>query len=169
MAKGTAYHIDNLDKKISVDFAEANLKDILKVFTQQTGVNFVIDGEVNNYMISLFLEKVTVMQALKSIAEANGLGFYPIEGTSVLRVSTLQEGLKDARITKIYRLRFARVNALRLSDGSDIVKSGDLGQSSGGGQQDSGTSIFTSGDSDSTEGVINAVVAVLSDEGILNG
>lgn len=161
--------IDNLDKKISVDFVEANLKDVLKIFTQQTGVNFVIDGEVSSQPVSLFLEKVTVRQALKSIAEANGLGFYPIEGTTVLRVSTSQEGIRDLRVTKIYRLQYARVNRLRLSNGEDIQRSGELG---GGAATSSAveddTFIFSAGDTEATEGVINAVVSVLSEEGILS-
>ncbi len=160
-------HIDNLDKKISVDFVEANLKDVLKIFTQQTSVNFVIDGEVAEQLISLFLEKVTVRQALKSIAEANGLGFYPIEGTTVLRVSTSQMGMRDLRVTKIYRLSYARVKRLKLASGARIQRSGSLGsKGSEGGADD--ISIFSSGDTDATEGVINAVVAVLSEEGILS-
>ena len=71
--------IENLDQKVSLDFANANLKDVLKVFTKQTGVNFVIDNEISSLPISLFLEKVTVRQALRSIAETHNLGFYPIQ------------------------------------------------------------------------------------------
>lgn len=160
--------INDLDKKISIDFVEADLKDVLKIFTQQTGVNFVIDKEVSSELVSLFLDKVTVRQALKSIAEVSGVGFYPIAGTSVLRVGLSQDGQKDPRVTKIYRLRYARVSMLSLSTGEDIKKTGDYAGSTGTQSTQASTSIFSSGDKNSTEGIINAVVAVLSEEGILS-
>ena len=159
--------IDNLDKKISLDFVDADLKDILKIFTRQTGVNFVIDSEVTSENISLFLEKVTVRQALKSIANVNGLGFYPIEGTTILRVGMTEEGEKDLRITKIYRLSYARVKRLRLSSGEQIQQAGALGDGVDE-VEDEGDNIFTTGDSESPQGVVNAVVSILSEDGILS-
>ena len=161
--------IESLDKKISVDFVNANLKDVLKIFTRQTGVNFVIDSDVSSETISLFLEKVTVRQALKSISESSSLGFYPISGTSVLRVGAAQEGERDSRVTKVFKLKYASVARLELSDGAEILQTGDVGSGGGAtGTEDDSEQIFTTGESDSTEGVINAVVSVLSADGILS-
>jgi type IV pilus secretin PilQ/predicted competence protein len=100
-------------KSISMDFQQADLKDVLKVFSQQAGLNFVATENIQEKKITLYLDNVTVRDALDSIMSANNLAYEQAEGSSVFIVKESSMP-KVTLITKVYHLDFAR-----LSEGSE--------------------------------------------------
>jgi type II secretory pathway component HofQ len=60
---------------ISMDFKDANLKDILKIFSQQSGLNFIASEDIAEKKVTLYLDNVSVTDALNSIIAANNLTY----------------------------------------------------------------------------------------------
>src|SRR4051812_39769219 len=54
----------NSSKKISMDFQEAPLIDVLKIFSQQSGFNLVTSEDLHDRTITVFLDNVPVDEAL---------------------------------------------------------------------------------------------------------
>ena len=54
-------------KTISMDFKEAALSDVLKIFSQQSGMNFIASTDLANKKVTLFFENVPVEEALQRI------------------------------------------------------------------------------------------------------
>ncbi len=105
---------------ISMDFQQAALKDVLKIFSQQAGLNFVATNDIENKKITLYLDGVTVQDALDSIMAANNLAYEQAEGSSVFIVKESGKSKIDL-YTKIYNLDFARISTIK--EGSDSDKS----------------------------------------------
>ncbi|KPK98600.1 MAG: hypothetical protein AMJ95_03000, partial [Omnitrophica WOR_2 bacterium SM23_72] len=56
--------------EISMDFKDANLKDILKLFSIQSGMNFIASGAVQDRKMTLYLDKVPLEQAMDKLFKA---------------------------------------------------------------------------------------------------
>ncbi|MCA9406915.1 MAG: hypothetical protein KC684_10280, partial [Candidatus Omnitrophica bacterium] len=100
-------------KTISMDFKDANLNDVLKIFSQQSGMNFIAATSVADKQINLYLEKVPVEAALERILFANGLTYEVTPGSNVFVVKELQQPDIEM-ITKVYNLKHASVSSSKL-------------------------------------------------------
>ena len=60
---------------ISMDFKDANLKDILKAFSIQSGLNFIASEAVQERKVTLYLDNVPLTQAMDKIFSANNLSY----------------------------------------------------------------------------------------------
>ncbi|NQT95899.1 MAG: hypothetical protein HQ572_05555 [Candidatus Omnitrophica bacterium] len=109
---------------ISMDFQEAALKDVLKVFSQQAGLNFVATTTIESKQITLYLDGVTVQDALNSIMEANNLTYDQAEGSNVFVVKESGRA-KINLITKVYTLGFARLSETS-NEGSGTTQVSDI-------------------------------------------
>ena len=110
--------------RISMDFKDANLKDVLKTFSQQTGVNVIASEDVGDKTITLYLEDVTVMDALDQILQAAGLTYERSPGSQIYIVKPKPElpgGTQVETITRVYRLKFARVSTSRLARAAEAL------------------------------------------------
>lgn len=95
---------------ISIDVTDAYIEDVLKLLSQQTGLSFVPSEEILGKKLTLYLDQVPADSAVKSILDANYLTIRtPSEKTPNLYVVTLSGTPKIATITKIYKLKYARV------------------------------------------------------------
>ncbi|RKY37628.1 MAG: hypothetical protein DRP78_00565 [Candidatus Omnitrophota bacterium] len=93
------------EKLVSLDFKEAQLKDVLKVFSQQAGLNFVASQDVEDKAITLYMENVLVDDALNCLLKANNLKLLQQPKSNIIIVVPMQvEKIKTD--TKIYRLRY---------------------------------------------------------------
>ncbi|MCK4882040.1 MAG: secretin and TonB N-terminal domain-containing protein, partial [Candidatus Omnitrophica bacterium] len=63
------------EKTISLDFTDANLNDVLKIFSQQSGLNFIAATDVASKKVNLYLNEVPVEEALERILSANNLTY----------------------------------------------------------------------------------------------
>ena len=173
-------------KKISMDFKDAALTDVLKIFSKQSGMNFIAAQDAGNKKITLFLENIPVEEALEKILSANGLTYDMPPGSGIFVVKAITQKEKQV-ITRVYPLKYATVPSSKLnktisistedSSGSGSGSSDSSGSSSGSSSStsssSSGSSGSSSGESGSSSGVsasngiYAAVKAVLTATGIL--
>jgi type IV pilus secretin PilQ/predicted competence protein len=107
--------------RISMDFQQAKLEDVLKIFSQQAGLNFVATENIRDKQITLYLDGVTVQDALDSIMKANNLAYDQAPGSAVFVVRESGKA-KVEMMTKVYTLRFARVSQ------ESVAKEGSVSQ-----------------------------------------
>lgn len=92
--------------RISMDFVNANLKDVLKIFCQQSKLNFIAGENVELKQITLYLNNVSIEDALNSIISANGLTYERAKGSDVFIVR--KTGEPETKVeTKIFKLNYA--------------------------------------------------------------
>jgi type IV pilus assembly protein PilQ len=117
------------DTRVSMDFKDASVKDILKMLSQQSGINFVPSDDAQDKMITIYLENVPLKYAIDSIVEANGLTYEqgPDRNIFIVRTSGVT---KVKTITKIYTLNFAQVAPLAVSAAATTSSSGSTSTSS---------------------------------------
>jgi len=58
---------------LTLRFKQAKTKEVFNVLTKLTGINFIMDEDVRDQPISVFLEKASFLQALQLILQMNGL------------------------------------------------------------------------------------------------
>lgn len=58
---------------LTLRFKNAKTKEVFSVLTKLTGINFIMDEDVRDQPISVFLEKASFLQALQLILQMNGL------------------------------------------------------------------------------------------------
>ncbi len=99
---------------ISMDFQDADLKDVLKVFSQQANLNFIASENVKDRKVTLYLDQVSVQDALDTIITANNLAY---EQKPDSRIFIVKEwGKPDVEtVTKIFPLQYARVKGYELT------------------------------------------------------
>jgi len=114
-AKGMSPSKSNL---ISMDFQDANLKTVLKVFSQQSGLNFIASQNIQERTVTVYFENVKVEEALNYIMNANNLIYEQEPGTSIFIVKETGKP-KVETITKIYELKYAQMNAPTAENAAD--------------------------------------------------
>ncbi len=90
---------------VSLDFKDADLKDVLKVFSQQSGLNFVADRNIEDKLITLYMNEVTVEDALKTLLDANNLGLRQNPGSNILIVRQKPTQPIET-ITRVYKIQY---------------------------------------------------------------
>ncbi|MBI2094227.1 MAG: hypothetical protein HYT88_05860 [Candidatus Omnitrophica bacterium] len=158
--------------RLSMEFREVSLKDLLKTFSQQTGINIIASGEVADQIVTLYFEDVTVMDALDQILKAGNLTYERDPGSDIYIVKAkpaevLVAAPTVALVTRVYRLRYARVSESVLAKAAAafgdrtpfeaILKTEESGGQAGGG--------FGAGAGANLIGVDTIIEELLSDQG----
>ena len=120
-------------RRISMDFKDASLKDVLKIFSQQSGLNFIASQDVQDKKVTMYLDDVPVEVALEQLLTANRLKYEIEQGGDIFIVRPLLVP-KVETITKVYFLKYASVSGAKIS--SEI--SGGLGEADEGGEDGEG-------------------------------
>ncbi|MBN1354300.1 MAG: secretin and TonB N-terminal domain-containing protein [Candidatus Omnitrophica bacterium] len=97
-------------RRVSVDFENAMLKDVLKVFSRQTGANFIASNVIENKTVTVYLSDVSIDEALSSILKANGLT-YEKQGADIYLIKPSGDGVVET-ITKTIKLNYIQVYTL---------------------------------------------------------
>jgi len=116
--------------KISMDFKDVPLTDILKIFSKQSNLNFIASPDVADKKITLFINGVPFDTALKEVLAANDLIYEMQEDSNVFVVKAKPKG-DESRITKVYQLKYATVSSSKLNSTIAISSGSALGSSSG--------------------------------------
>ncbi|KPK97388.1 MAG: hypothetical protein AMJ95_09320 [Omnitrophica WOR_2 bacterium SM23_72] len=95
--------------EISMDFKDANLKDVLKLFSIQSGMNFIASGAVQERKITLYLDKVPVEQAMDKLFKANNLSYDYYRDSNIFIVKEWGR-LQVETETRIFYLKHAMVS-----------------------------------------------------------
>ena len=117
-------------RKISMDFKDADLKTVLKIFSEQAGLNFIASEAVQDRKITLFLDNVPLQEAMNKIMSANNLTYVLDPGSNIFVVKEWGKPAIET-ITKVYYLRYTRFKTSNLQ--SVIDKGGTTSSSSAGG------------------------------------
>lgn len=134
-----------------MDFKGAKLGDVFKIFSQQSGLNFIASTEASEKTINLYFDKVPVQEALDRILSANNLTYELKPGSNIFVVKeNPPEGVK--LMTRIYKLKHASVPSSKINSTFSSSDS-DSGSSSGG---EKGTT---------TSGIIDSIEKLLSENG----
>lgn len=99
---------------ISMDFQDAKLKDVLKVFSQQAKLNFIAGEKVKSRKVTLYLDKVSVADALDTIMNANNLTYEQKEDSKIFVVKEWGKPEIET-MTKVFPLQYARVRGYELA------------------------------------------------------
>ena len=94
--------------RVSMEFQNVSIKEILKAFSLQTGLNIIAGGDVGDETMTLYLEDVTVLDALDQILKAGKLSYEHPPGSDIFIVSRQPDEART--ITRVYRLKYARVS-----------------------------------------------------------
>ncbi|MCX5704407.1 MAG: secretin and TonB N-terminal domain-containing protein, partial [Candidatus Omnitrophica bacterium] len=108
------------DKTISMDFQEASLKDILKIFSIQSGLNFIASEAVEERKVTLYLDKVPIKDAMDKLFKANNLTYELNEDSNIFIVKDWGK-LQPDTITKVFNLKYATVKSSYLQGRSAEV------------------------------------------------
>ena len=144
---------------ISMDFQDASLKDILKIFSIQSGLNFIASDTVKDRKFTLYFDSVPIKDAMDKIFMANNLS-YDLDKTSSIFIVNDLGAPEIQTITKIFYLKFASVSNSNIISERDNTKVITKLSDAGGG--DSGSS---SGGGSSSKGIAEVVSKLLSDKG----
>ncbi len=147
-----SFILPQYSKRISLDFKDADIKDVLKIFSQQIGSNFIVSEKVKEKNITVFLDQVPVEEALSKILIANGLVYRFDQGSNIFVVEPKDETEKI--ITRVYPLRYATVPSSKMLSTFTIS---DESVSSEGGSAATAAS--------SAGGILNAITPVFTKVG----
>lgn len=71
-------------KPITLKFKDARIKDVFKIITQLTGINFIFDEAVKDQPVSIYLENATFQQAMDLLTNMNKLGRKVLNESTVI-------------------------------------------------------------------------------------
>ncbi len=98
----------NSEVTISMDFKDASLKDILKVFSIQSGLNFISSQAVEDRKVTLYLDKVAVKEAMDKLFKANNLS-YELDADSKIIIVKDWGTPSIETITRVFNLKYHSV------------------------------------------------------------
>lgn len=145
---------DKESTRVSMDFTDADLKDVLKIFSQQADLNFMASQAVQNRKVTLYLKDVPVNEALDKLLEANNLEYEKEEGSEIFIVKDRGEP-EVKTLTKVFYLKYARVDSSRLS--KEIKDKVSSSQGSTAGQ-----ATASSGDDSKNNNITAAINKIIS-------
>ena len=135
------------NKTISMDLKNANLNEVLKMFSQQSGMNFIASSEVASLTVNLYLDKVPVEIALERILASKNLTYEIQEGSNIFLVKKLT--VPDVElITRVYPLKHATIPSSKINS---TLSEFESASSSAGSNRD--------------EGIVSAIKAIISENG----
>lgn len=153
---------------ISMDLVDASLEDVLKLLSQQAGLNFVAAQAVRDKHLTVYMDRVPVQTAIQSVLDANTLAFRRIENSDVFIV-TESGGRLIKLTTKVYTLKYAHVLPTAGEAVDSFGKTGSLitttftgAGGSAGGAASGGTAATTK-----DQGIVAILKQLLTERGLL--
>jgi len=121
-AATTELPFPNPDITISMDFQDVGLKNILKIFSIQSGLNFIASEAVQDRKMTLYFDKVSIKQAMDKLFRANNLYYEMDKDSNIFIVKDWGKAQVDT-VTKIYPLKYQSVpSASIVKEKSEVSK-----------------------------------------------
>ncbi len=112
-AAESPFILPQYSKTVSVDLKDANLKDVLKIFSKQIGVNFILSDKVKTGLITVMLDKVPLEEAFDKILTAHGLSYTYDPKANIFIINPAED--KKELVTRVYPLKNASVSSSKLA------------------------------------------------------
>jgi len=156
---------------ISMDLKDANLKDILKILSIQSGLNFIASEAVQNRTMTLYFDKVMLKEAMDKIFSANNLSYELDKTANIFLVKDWGKPQIET-VTKIFYLKNATVSSSSLKEEMKNNTGAVMGASSSGStltstSDTSGTSEGGKWKTEEDAGITSAVKKLLTPVGLL--
>jgi len=119
-----------MQKKISVDFRETPIDDVIRIMAEQASVDVVKSPKVTG-TVTAKLSNVPLEEALKNILAAQGYDY--VMTKSMIRVAPSGEITQEAEklISKIYRITYADIKEVEKALGKFISQRGSISTNAG--------------------------------------
>ncbi len=114
----------DVEPNISMDFQDANLKDILKVLSIQSGLNFISSEAVQDRKMTLYLDSVPLRKSMDRMFKANNLTYDFDKDSNTFIVKEWGKPEIET-ITKIFYLKFAIVSTSSIKEEMKGLPSAD--------------------------------------------
>ena len=150
---------DTPNKTVSMDFQDVSLKDILKAFSVQSGLNFIASEAVQDRKITLYLDKVPLDKAMDKLFKANNLSYDLDEEANIFMVKDWGK-LQVETITRVFYLKYASVLSSPIEKEKASSFETDSSTSSSTAQSNSGRA-----SAGGSSGITRAVEKLLSSNG----
>jgi type II secretory pathway component GspD/PulD (secretin) len=160
------------DKTVSLDFQNANLRDVLKALSIQSGLNFIASESVQERKITLYMDKVMIKSALDQLFKANNLT-YELDRQSNIFIVKDWGRPQIETVTRVFYLKYATVSSSSLKEEiNNSINAGDTGGAeSGVGGSNKSSASSTSGKGkwavDEDTGITKAVKRLLTPSGVI--
>ncbi|QAT17169.1 type II secretory pathway component GspD/PulD (secretin) with additional STN domain [Candidatus Velamenicoccus archaeovorus] len=151
-------------RRISMDFQDASLKTVLKVFSEQSGLNFIASQNVQDRTVTLYLVDVPLQEALNKIMSANNLTYELDPGSNIFVVKEWGQPAVET-ITKIFFLKYARLKGSKLQQAIDDASTAGAGGGGTTGASTSSSSGSTTGGEEEAGTLEDSIKAVLTSNG----
>jgi len=164
---------DESEKTISMDFQDASLKDILKAFSIQSGLNFIASEALQDRKITLYLNQVPLDKAMDKLFKANNLSYELDRDANIFIVKDWGR-LQVETITRVFYLKYATVSSSSLKEemSRNMSSSTTAGATTSATTQTSGTATAGGGGGGSGKwgveedsGITKAIKRLLSENG----
>lgn len=96
---------------ISMELRDVDLKDVLQIFSKQSGMNLIAAEEVRGKKLTIYIDKVPIEDALRAIIEGNNLTYEQVKGSNIYLVKSLAKP-KVETITRVYALNYIQLAQL---------------------------------------------------------
>lgn len=81
-------------RPIKLDFRNAPMKDVVRVLSEESGVNFMVPGDLGDRLVSINLSGVPFNDALKALLATNQMGMVEL-GPNLVRIDSLERIAAD--------------------------------------------------------------------------
>ena len=103
------------EPEISMDLQDASVKDVLKILSIQSNLNFVASEGVKDRKLTLFMDKVPLKEAMDKIFTANNLSYDLDSNATVFIVKDLGRPQVET-ITEVFKLRHATISSSSIKE-----------------------------------------------------
>lgn len=156
--------LDEKPVKVTMDLQEASLRDVLKMLSVQSGLNFIASEAVAERKLTLYLDNVPVRDAMDKIFKANNLAYELDSESNIFMVKDWgKPGLELD--TRIYFLKYVRVANSRLNQGLSSSGSSTSSTSTSASTSSTGSTSAEAGTSAAINGLKEALNTVISEYG----
>ena len=150
---------------ISMDFKDADLKDILKAFSIQSGLNFIASEAVQERKITLYLEHVPLDKAMDKLFKANNLSYELDRDANIFIVKDWGK-LQFETVTRVFFFKYATVYSSSLrGEISREMGASTTSTTSSVSTGTTGTSSSNLGSQQEESGITQVVRKLLSENG----
>ncbi|GJG96668.1 secretin N-terminal domain-containing protein [Cupriavidus pauculus] len=105
-----------LQRKVSIQFKDALLKQVFDVLSVTSGINFVLDKDIKaDQKTSVFLKDVTVKSAIEVVLATNQLEQKVINASAILIYPNLPAKLKDYQALSVHTFYLNNVTAEQMA------------------------------------------------------
>lgn len=107
----------SLNKPVTLELRDANIKVVFEALSRATGVNFVLDKDIKpETKASVFVKKMPIEDAIDMVLASNGLQKKVLSANSVLVYPATQQKNKDYQDLLIRNFYFANTSAKQCAD-----------------------------------------------------